>query len=117
MPVAPVVLEKYQKFGLEREYNSWIKKLQKRFANLYVLDWRHSNYQDSSFHDAMHLNMEGALAITSTLGDYLQGSFRGEGLDNRWVQMPAFRLEPSLIAGEDSNRSDQFMRSMATRRR
>jgi hypothetical protein len=117
MPVAPALLEKYEKNGLEREYTAWLKKLQQGYANLFVLDWRHSNYRDPSFSDGLHLNVEGALAITSALGDYLQHSFRGEGIDVRWVQMPSFRQDDVAIAVEDSNRSDSFMRSTATRRR
>jgi hypothetical protein len=117
MPVIPPLIEKYEKNGLERNYNAWLNKLQKRYANLYVLDWRHSNYRQDSFTDAMHLNSEGARAITAALGNYLQRTFRGEGVDQRWVAMPAFKLDSSMIAVEDSNRSDAFMRSTASRRR
>ncbi len=117
MPVAPGVHEKYEQNGLEQAYDAWIKKLQANHSNLYVLDWRHSDYRDPSFTDGLHLNVEGAFSITTALGDYLERSFRGEGVDQRWVPMPSFRLESRRIAVEDSNRSDQFMRSTAALRR
>ena len=117
MPVIPAVQEKYEKNGMDRHHSAWLGKLQKAYSNLYVLDWRHSNYRESSFTDALHLNQEGAVSITAALGDYLQHCFKGEGVDIRWVQMPAFRVDGIEIAIEDSNRSDAFMRSTATRRR
>jgi hypothetical protein len=117
MPVTPAVLEKYEKNGINHRYEAWIKRLQSSFSNLYVLDWRRSNYQNSSFTDGIHLNVEGAVSITAALGDYLERSFRGEGVDVRWVQMPAFRHDVSTIAIEDSNRSDLFMKSTVHRRR
>jgi hypothetical protein len=117
MPVVAGVHEKYEQNGLEQAYNSWIKKLQAGYGNLYVLDWRHSNYQEPSFTDGLHLNMEGAMSITTALGAYLERMFRGEGVDVRWVQMPAFRPSEVAIAVEDSNRSNSFMRSTVSRRR
>ena len=117
MPVVPGIQAKYEKYGIDRYYFAWIRKLQDKYANLYVLDWRHSNYQDSVFSDTLHLDKDGALSITAALGDYLQRSFRGEGVDVRWVQMPPFRLEGISIAVEDSNHSFAFIQSTATRRR
>jgi hypothetical protein len=117
MPVSPGLLEVYAKNGVESRYNAWLKSLQNNYSNLYVLDWRRSNYRDGSFTDALHLNMEGALSITASLGDYLQRSFRGEGVGDRWVAMPTFRLDGVSIAIEDSFRSDGFMKSTASRRR
>jgi hypothetical protein len=102
MPVAPGIQANYEKNGMDRYYFAWLRQLQQQYGNLYVLDWRHSGYQEPVFTDGMHLDMEGALSITAALGEYLQRSFRGEG---------------GAIAVEDSNRSNAFMQSTATRRR
>ncbi len=117
MPVVPAVQAKYESSGMDRRHADWLGRLQARYSNLYVLDWRHSNYREPAFHDALHLNSDGALSITSALGDYLKGCFQGRGVDVRWVRMPDFRLDGVEIAVEDSNRSDAFMRSTASRRR
>ncbi len=117
MPVVPGLQEKYEKYGMDQYYFAWLRQLQEKHANLYILDWRHSNYQPPAFTDAMHLNVEGATAITMALGDYLQKSFRGEGVDVRWVRMPEFKLDATQIAVEDSNRSNAFMQSTAKLRR
>ena len=117
MPVAPGIQAKYERNGMDHYYFAWLRRLQEDYANLYVLDWRHSNYQEPVFNDALHLDKDGALSITASLGDYLQRAFRGEGVDVRWVQMPPFRLEGVSIAVEDSTRSNLFMQSTVTRRR
>jgi hypothetical protein len=117
MPVAPAMQDKMERNGMDRPHLAWLRRLQKRFQNLYVLDWRHANYQDPVFTDALHLDAEGAASITSSIGDYLGRCFRGEGVDVRWVQMPPFRADGVAVAVEDSNRSHAFMQSTAKRRR
>ncbi len=117
MPVVPALQAKYELNGMDQHYFAWLRKLQDKYANLYVLDWRHSDYQPPVFTDAMHLNVEGATSVTLALGDYIEKSFRGEGIDVRWVRMPAFKLDGARIAVEDSNRSNAFMQSTAKLRR
>ena len=117
MPVIPAVQEKYAKNGMDDHYFAWLRGLQDKYANLYVLDWRHSNYSERSFTDCLHLNVEGALSITAALAEHIKKSFRGEGVDRRWVAMPEFRTEGIEIAVEDSGRSNALMMSTASRRR
>src|SRR5947209_989512 len=71
MPVAPAMREKQEKNGMDRRHLAWLRRLQERFDNLYVLDWRHSNYPDPVFTDALHLDVDGAASITASLGDHL----------------------------------------------
>ncbi len=117
MPVDAGVQAKYEQNGMDRCYFAWIRQLQDKYRNLYVLDWRHSAYPARSFTDAMHLNIDGATSVSVALGDYLQRSFRGEGIDNRWVAMPAYRSDGTQVVLEDSNRSNAFMQSTAKLRR
>ncbi len=117
MPVDPGLQVKFERGGMERHYFGWLRGLQDAFPNLYVLDWRRSNYQPSAFMDAMHLNAEGVASASAALGDYLRRSFKGDGVLVRWVRMPDFRLDGTEVAVEDSSQSDMIMRSSAYRRR
>jgi len=117
MPVDPGLQEKYEKNGMDAPYFAWLRRLQHDYDNLYVLDWRHANYQSPVFNDAMHLDHDGAAAITTALGEYLESSFGGRGIDVRWVKMPGFRLDGTRVAAEDSSRSHAFMLSTAKTRR
>ena len=110
MPVLPAVQVKYEQHGMNDRYLAWIRNLQQKFYNLYVLDWRHSNYGHTVFTDELHLDHEGAASITAALGDYLLRSFHGQGVDIRWIKMPDFQADVRQIAIEDSGQSDQLMR-------
>ncbi len=117
MPVDPGLQEKYETNGMDRPYFAWLRALQDDYHNLYVLDWRHSGYDSRVMNDAMHLDHDGAAGITLALGEYLQKSYGGQGIDVRWVRMPGFRLDGARVAAEDSSRSHAFMMSTAKLRR
>ncbi len=117
MPVHPEVQAKYEKNGIEGRYSAWLRGMQARYPYLYVLDWHHSDYREGVFTDALHLDKEGALSLTGALGDYLGRCLRGEGVDVRWVRMPAFRSDGIALAVEDTSTSNLFTQSSANRRR
>ena len=117
MPVDPGLQAKYELNGMDAPYFAWLRGLQRDYSNLYVLDWRHSNYGPAVFNDAMHLDYDGAASITLALGDYFRDSFQGRGIDVRWVKMPDFKLDGRQVAVEDSSRSHAFMLNTARSRR
>ena len=116
MPVVPGLKQKAEASGMEPLYFSWLSKLQARYPNLYVLDWRNSGYPDSVFIDALHLDVEGSASVGIALAEYLGRCLKGEGVNERWVYMPPFRLDGSQVALEDHNRSDFVVRSAAMER-
>ena len=112
MPVVPALKQKTFEIGLETKYFNWIRKLQKKYPNLYVLDWRNANYPDAVFSDALHLDYEGAASVGIALAEYLKGCMRGEGIGVRWVRMPPFQVDGSQVALEDHNRSEFVVKSV-----
>ena len=117
MPLSPGVQAKYERSGLDGRYVEWIEKLQGRFTNFHVLDWRHSNYGPLAFFDALHLNAVGASAVGSSLGDHLKRANQGAMSAERWTKMPAYNPSVAAVAVEDSSQSDAVMRSTASLRR
>jgi len=117
MPLSPGVQDKYEQSGLDGRYVAWIEKLQARFPNFHVLDWRHANYGPLAFFDALHLNSVGASAVGSSLGEHLKRAGRGEVPAGRWTKMPAYNPSVAAVAVEDSSQSDAVMRATASLRR
>ena len=117
MPVAGELLAKYEKVGLDTHYDRWVRSLQSRYSNLFVLDWRRSGYPEGVFGDGIHLNYQGASSVTVALGDHLARAYRGQGLDDRWVRMPPFTTEAVSFPVEDTGRSTALIQTLNSRRR
>ena len=117
MPVAPGVQGKYEQSGLDFGYIAWIQKLQKRFPDFRVLDWRHSNYEAFAFLDALHLNSVGASAVSAALGNHLKRIGHGELADERWTTMPRYQPNLSTAAVEDTSQSVAAVQANANLRR
>lgn len=117
MPVVPGLKAKSATGGMEPAYFAWLGKLQARYPNLTVLDWRNAGYPDSAFSDALHLDIEGSASVAMALADQLGRSLRGDHSAGRWVTMPPFRVDGSQVALEDHNRSDFVVRAAGIVRR
>lgn len=111
MPVVPSLHEVAAATGFDEAYYQWLRRLQRRHPNLYVLDWRNAGYPASVFFDCLHLDVEGAASVGSALADYLRGCFGEAGTAQRWVVMPGLRSEGSFHALEDQTRSDGLVRA------
>lgn len=117
MPLSPGVQAKYEQSGMDERYVAWLGKLQGRFPNFHVLDWRHANYGPLAFFDALHLNSVGASSVGSALGNHLKRVGRGELANERWTTMPTYNPNVATVAVEDSSMSDALMRATSTLRR
>ena len=117
MPLSPGVQAKYEQSGLDGRYTAWLRKLQGRFPNFQVLDWRHAGYGPLAFMDALHLNSTGAAAVASALGSHLHRVNRGEITPRLWTIMPGYESRIRAVAVEASSQSDALLRAAASRRR
>jgi hypothetical protein len=109
MPVSPGMQQKYEINGIDQPYVEWVKKLEHRFANVTVVDLRHSNYDASVFYDPLHLDRDGAVAASISLANYLRDHLDGQPIGERWVQMPSYRPSTEAVAFEDTTRTYQIM--------
>ena len=117
LPLAPGVQAKYEKSGIDGRQVAWLKRLQDRYSNFRVLDFRHADYAATAFFDALHLNATGAAAVGAALGDHLARVNRGEIAADRWTTMPRYAPPALVVAVEDSSASDAILRTSAARRR
>ena len=105
MPVVPGLRQKAATTGMEAAYFAWLRKVQGRYDNVTVLDWRAAGYPDSVFVDALHLDVDGSTSVGIALADTLGRHLSGSGGVKRWVSMPPFRVDGSERTLEDHNRS------------
>ena len=117
MPLSPGVQTKYEQSGLDKRYVAWLEKLQGRFPNFRVLDWRHASYGPLAFMDALHLNSTGAAAVAAALGSHLNQVNRGEIAPQPWTIMPPYESRMTAVVVEDSSQSDALLRASVRRRR
>jgi hypothetical protein len=105
-----------ERIGYEQPYNVYIKRLIDRYPNLVLLDARHSGYPERVFDDITHLDREGAVALSASVGDVLRaGPGRGAG-GPRWLELPPYLDRPSDGAIEDVEQSRIALRQALGRR-
>ena len=100
-PVSPGTQAIWESWGDEARFESFARALLARHPNLLVLDGRHSGYDASVFHDAVHLDRDGAHALSVTVADLLaRGALSPTG-PTRWLALPAFRTPDAPFPLED----------------
>lgn len=114
-PIIPEVQVLREQAGLDENYIRFVQKMQRRHANLIVIDGRHSGYAYSQFADPAHLNNEGAAAFSAGLAEVLRSDLGEPGQRTRWVALPPYR--PVAIALENLDQSRAALGRTADQRR
>jgi hypothetical protein len=87
-PVSPEVQSCRDLRRTDDAYDRFARSTLERHPNVTVLDARHAGYAGSAFIDPIHLNREGATALTSDLADRLINHLDPKGPASRWVALP-----------------------------
>jgi hypothetical protein len=105
-PVATEVGEACDRAGFTARQSAYVRAFQDRHPGLTVIDARASGYGRMYFFaDPIHLNNQGALALTSDLAPVLARTLAGGPLDP-WITLPRPRLRPhDVIEVENVNES------------
>jgi hypothetical protein len=91
-PVSPGTQAKWERSGNERLFEQFIRSALTRFANVDVVDGRHAGFDRSVFVDGVHLDRDGAAALSLGVADLLRGPLApGSGKAPRWVSLPHYR--------------------------
>ena len=75
--------------GVHARYDRFARGLLAMFPNLSVIDARHAGYDNSLFIDPVHLDRDGAVALSSAVADLLQNALSHSEAVPRWVDLPA----------------------------
>jgi hypothetical protein len=96
--------------GVHARYNRFVRTMLAQFPNLVVIDARHTGYQNSVFVDPVHLDRDGAAALSGDLADVLQNALSHAEPVPRWVELPAYREQPVALRLEDVDQSRTALR-------
>ena len=113
-PLVPKLQGSRNVRDLDGLYDTYAYGMISRFPNLTVIDARHSNYPASVFMDAIHLDIDGANALSHTLAEVID---RDKGRSSRWIHLDPFRGRPFVTPIELVVDSHRFIHSGAAVRR
>jgi hypothetical protein len=119
-PTSSKVIASRDQSGVHAWYNRFVRSMQAQFPNVSVVDARHAGYQDSVFVDPVHLDRDGALALSGAVADVLQNALSHAEPVPRWVELPTYRDRDRgvTVRLEDVDQSRMALRrSDPTRRR
>jgi hypothetical protein len=109
-PNSPRIMAHRDGNGVHANYDRFVRGLQDQFSNLSVIDARHAGYQDPVFVDPVHLDRDGAVALSNDVGDVLQRALTHSEPVARWVELPAYRDRPIALTLEDVNQSRERLK-------
>ncbi len=109
-PNAPRVVAQRTENGLYARYDAFVREALGRFANLTVIDARRSGYEHSVFVDPVHLDRQGAVALTTGLADVLRTALAPGASTPRWVFLPVYREPTAGMGLEDVEQSKSALR-------
>jgi hypothetical protein len=109
-PNAPKVVAHRDGNGVHANLDRFVRGLQTQFPNLSVIDARHAGYRNTVFVDPVHLDRDGAVALSADVAEVLRRSLIHSEPVARWVELPAYRDRPIALALEDVNQSRERLK-------
>jgi len=105
-PVTPGTLSQWVHSGDEGLYTKFVQQVAARYPNLVVLDARYSGYDQSLFVDGVHLDRDGASALSADVARAMREPKVTDGQPKEsWVRLPNFKPQAPLAAIEDVGES------------
>lgn len=111
-PVHPEFQARRDRFGRDAAYAGFVRRLERRYPHLVVIDARHSGYGTPVVYDMMHLNRRGAVAYSDAVARLVGARLAAPG-GPRWVDLPAFRDGADAAAVEDLAASGEALRRVS----
>jgi hypothetical protein len=91
-PTHPDWQARREELGAEAPFAAFIRAISRQYANLVVVDGRHSGYGREVFVDDTHLNRRGAIELSEALATIMASHLNRPASDpSRWVALPAFQ--------------------------
>ncbi len=116
-PLSPAVLTMQHDGGYEKFATDCANAIQKRYANVVVLDGRRSGYSSGAFLDKTHLNATGNAGFSEDLGEAIAERLSGPAKGSRWVYLPKYRPRTQSRSTEDFQGSWMAIKSAIDIRR
>ncbi len=107
-PTTPALEEERVRRGLSVRFTDYLLRFQAIYPNLYVVDGRSAGYDHHLFIDAVHLDRDGATALTLGITDTIKALLAGHAparADGRWIALAAPERPAAPPALEDMDQS------------
>ena len=107
-PNVPEVDRERQRLGIAARYDRFLGDFQRRYPGLRVLDARRSGFDLSDFTDAVHLDRDGATALTLAVAEAVRPTLDAPTPKRpslRWVALTPSRDPAPRLALEDLDQS------------
>ncbi len=108
-PIHPGVLAVRERYGLEKEYLDFMRRVRDRYENVVVVDARHAGFEHDRFIDTSHLNIEGAMALSNSLAEVMASRLDGPPRGDRWAMLPPYAEPPARHAVEGLDESKRAL--------
>jgi hypothetical protein len=105
LPNASKVIAQRDGNGVHLKYERFARALMRQFPNLTVIDGRHAGYDNAVFVDPVHLDRDGAVALSGDVAEVLRNALSHAEPVARWVELPAYRDQPGMEKLEDVSKS------------
>jgi hypothetical protein len=117
-PASPGWQSVFDYMGDEARYLSFIRQIQREYPDVVVVDGRYAGFQSEIFLDSVHLDRDGAIALSASLGKIIRATWDNSAPGSRWINLPAFAPVSSPAPTElmSESRAIARSRSQAPRR-
>jgi hypothetical protein len=115
-PNSPGSQAHLEEIGVDGQFTGFVHALQDRYANLIVLDARHSGYADGVFTDPVHLDRYGTAALSVGIAGILRRQSVTELADTRWIAVPHCPERPIDAPLEDLDQSRLVLKEQQARK-
>jgi hypothetical protein len=117
-PIRPDVQHTREQLGLDQLYLRMVRYHQAHNPNLFVLDGRHSGFDETMFQDPSHLDRDGAMAFSTAVAHALRVHLAGgPNASQRWIVLPSDHSRPPAVPLEDFEESKIAVELNAQQRR
>ncbi|HEV3165813.1 MAG TPA: hypothetical protein VGZ22_17425, partial [Isosphaeraceae bacterium] len=94
-PICPNATVLREQKGLEAPYTFYVQGIQRHFPGVVVLDGRRAGYPHTVYQDPVHLDRQGAEALSTDVAGLLDVYLNGPAGAPRWASLPSFRERPT----------------------
>jgi hypothetical protein len=88
-PATPAWCERHRAAGVIQAHQNFVRSCVEQFPALVVLDAQCTAWDIRAFRDPIHLNRDGALALSLAVGDAITAALRGTLMQRRWLALDA----------------------------
>ena len=104
-PYQPILQARTERSGFDARHEAYLRNLQKRHPNLFIIDARHAGYEPGVFVDLHHLARVGTAAFSAQIGQTIRAQLREPDARMAWTTLPRYTPGPEAAPLEDAAQS------------